>query len=163
MLRLKSVIGVVLLLCLLLASRPTFAQDAFTNGEELPLAPPAAVVPMENVFYNTLWGGVLGGALAVSATLLDNEDTERYQAAHQFDQFAIGATGGAFIGAAVGLYLTWNGIEFDANRSRIAENDAQESDPQYHVPLNNPKKAIANIRDLRKISGVPLFIYHRKF
>lgn len=99
------------------------ANPADQGAVELPADPTAGKQPaMENVFFNVLWGSFAGGVLYAGVSMLDENTpaSEKYSANHLYERFFIGATAGGFLGLAVGVYLSFNNVEFDANRSRIA-------------------------------------------
>lgn len=77
--------------------------------------------PMQNVFFNVLWGSVTGGVLLAGWTAIDDSKPaeERFTLSHMSKQFLVGATWGGFLGLAAGVYLSIKGITFDENRSRI--------------------------------------------
>ena len=78
--------------------------------------------PMQNVFFNVLWGSLTGGMLMMGWSMLDDSKTtdERYTVNNMSSQFLSGATYGGLLGLAVGVYLSFKGITFDENRTKIA-------------------------------------------
>ncbi|MCZ6472381.1 MAG: hypothetical protein O6934_02990 [SAR324 cluster bacterium] len=90
--------------------------------------PPGGKPVMENIFFNVLWGSIfgliLGGAVAVIAS-------EKPTAPEGFSDSATeGATAGGIVGLATGLFLVTSGITFDPNASLIfSRNDRGIEDP----------------------------------
>ena len=78
--------------------------------------------PMENVFFNVLWGSLTGGMLMMGWSSLDDSkpEEERYGVSNLSVQFLTGATYGGLLGLITGVYLSMKGISFDENRTKIA-------------------------------------------
>jgi hypothetical protein len=97
-----------------MAQAPEQAQPDVIAGRPQP--------PMENVFFNVLWGSLTGGMLVMGwATLDDNKSTdERYTVNYLTSQFLSGATYGGLIGLIAGVYISFKGITFDENRAKLA-------------------------------------------
>ena len=78
-------------------------------------------VPMENVFYNVLWGSLTGGMLMMGWAMLDDAKSsdERYTLNHASTQFLSGATYGGLLGLAAGVYISMKNISFDESRLKI--------------------------------------------
>ncbi|MBU3917866.1 hypothetical protein KKA14_20255 [bacterium] len=110
---------VIILILIFGTVNPLFGQDGANT-------PPVLIAktqpPMENVFFNVLWGSVAGGTLMMGWTTVDDSvpSDERYGVSYLGNQFLGGATYGAVIGLIVGVYLSMKGIAFDESRSRIA-------------------------------------------
>lgn len=86
--------------------------------------------PMQNVFFNVLWGSLTGGMLMMGWSTVDDskEPDERYTVSNMTSQFLSGATYGGLISLAVGVYLSFKGITFDESRSRLAVLQAPSQD-----------------------------------
>lgn len=120
--RLKRLL-VCLLTCLVLLQVPL--QSALAQDAALPEAPMLSAgprPPMQNIFYNVLWGSVAGGMGIMSISILDDSKTtaERYSFSSLSTQFITGATYGGIVGLVTGVYLSMSGIQFDSARTRIA-------------------------------------------
>lgn len=78
--------------------------------------------PMQNVFFNVLWGSLAGGVLMMGWAALDDTlpTDERYTVSNMSTQFLAGATYGGILGLAAGIYISFQGITFDENRTKIA-------------------------------------------
>ena len=125
---LKKLLILLLLLALLGANaQPARAQQpAAPNGGADPGAAMPMLTrpepPMKNVFFNVLWGSVVGGMVYSSMVILDDtkSKSEKYKFKFLTVQFITGATGGGIVGLVTGIYLSMSGISFDPSRSRIA-------------------------------------------
>jgi hypothetical protein len=114
------------LVCLLVASflicqeSAVFAQAAENAVPDIGIQKPQP--PMENVFFNVLWGSLSGGMLMMGWTSLDDgkEEEERYGVSNMSSQFLTGATYGGLLGLIAGVYISMKGITFDENRTKIA-------------------------------------------
>lgn len=73
--------------------------------------PPSEKPVMENVFFNVVWGSLVGTLLALSLTVIEADSPtapdESGRAAFE------GATAGGIIGLATGLFLVATGATFD--------------------------------------------------
>ena len=96
----------LLLLALALASRPAGAQEL---GPRTPV--------MQNVFFNVVWGAGVGALLGASAAGLAAGETTK--PANLRENVITGATLGSLIGASAGIWLLFNGITFDPDRSLL--------------------------------------------
>lgn len=78
--------------------------------------------PMENVFFNVLWGSLTGGMLMMGWATLDDDKPadERYTTSNMTKQFLSGATYGGLLGLVAGVYISFQGITFDENLTKIA-------------------------------------------
>ncbi len=119
---------------------PLFGQDEANVPPELFIA--RAQPPMENVFFNVLWGSVAGGTVMMGWTTVDDSipTDERYGVSYLGNQFLAGATYGAVVGLIVGVYLSMKGIAFDENRSRITVLPPAIPDghPQFRLTKTRP-------------------------
>ena len=101
----------LLALALVLALSLGFARPASAQA----LAPQQPV--MQNVFLNVVWGAGVGALLgASSASLASGQETKP---AHLRDNVITGATLGSLVGVAAGVWLLFNGVTFDADRSLL--------------------------------------------
>lgn len=97
-------------LAVLAAPRDVFAQGL----EGAPLGKPPV---MQTVFFNVVWGAGTGALLgAASASLAAGAATEP---ANLREEVITGATLGSVLGAGVGIWLVFNGITFDPDRSLL--------------------------------------------
>jgi hypothetical protein len=102
---------VLLLAAWALSAQPASAQDL---GGGAPLGKPPV---MQTVFFNVVWGagtGALLGAASASLSAGSATDPENLRT-----EVITGATLGSVVGAAVGIWLVFNGITFDADRSLL--------------------------------------------
>lgn len=121
---------VVFLICttfILSGNQGLFAQEAAPEAAPEPAAMTSGPQPpMQNVFYNVLWGSVAGGMVLAGWSMLDDgsdgeDKDERYTLSSLTKNFIVGATYGGLVGLFSGIYFSVNGIEFDESRSRIAQ------------------------------------------
>ena len=66
---------------------------------------------MENVFFNVVWGSVLGMLLGTSAATIESD--VKTQPTDLSNRVALGATWGGILGLGIGIWLATNGITFD--------------------------------------------------
>lgn len=98
----------LLLMALAAPARHGSAQEAAPIGK-----PPV----MQSVFFNVVWGAGTGALLgAASASLQAGSATKPDNLR---EEMITGATLGSMIGAGVGIWLIFNGITFDPDRSLI--------------------------------------------
>jgi hypothetical protein len=115
------------------------------NVENLPteLILPRPQPPMQNVFFNVLWGSLTGGMLMTGWATVDDSETERvrYSVSYLSDQFLTGATYGGILGLVAGVYLSLKEITFDENLSRIAFFPLKRpnSQPALHLANSAPR------------------------
>lgn len=97
-----------------------FAQAEDNAAPEIIIDKPQP--PMENVFFNVLWGSLTGGMLMMGWSTLDDstEEEERYGTGNLSLQFLTGATYGSLLGLVAGVYLSMKGVSFDESRTKIA-------------------------------------------
>jgi hypothetical protein len=121
-----------------------FAQ----NIEELPteLILPRSQPPMQNVFFNVLWGSLSGGMLMAGWATVDDSETEstRYSVSYLSNQFLTGATYGGILGLVAGVYLSLKEITFDESLSRIAFFHLRQSNQQPVFHLVNSGAKLSN-------------------
>lgn len=102
----------------------TFTAFGQVNGEpQLPgvnMQKPQP--PMENVFFNVLWGSATGGMLMMGWGTIDDSKTteERYRFQYLTTMFITGATYGGVLGLIAGVYFSVKGIRFDESRLKLA-------------------------------------------
>ena len=85
----------------------------------------AIKAPMENVFHNTLWGGLSGGLVTFGwAALFTSNSNDKSSLRFLASSFADGATVGALVGCFVGIFLSLNGTEFNQRAIAYNINDA---------------------------------------
>ncbi len=140
-LHIKSVIVLLVLASLVFGGGQTvLGQNNAAIPQELFL--PKQQPPMENVFFNVLWGSVTGGLLSMGWATLDDKtpDSERFGPSHLSTQFLYGATLGGLLGLATGVYLSIKGITFDESRSRISLFPSTIEDPHHsqHATFSEP-------------------------
>jgi len=100
-LRFMGMVMLVLVLTQLSLANNAQAQSRLTGQKPI----------MENVFFNVVWGSVLGMMLGGAAATIEAEvKTQPYQLS---DRVALGATWGGLAGLGVGIWLANNGISFD--------------------------------------------------
>jgi hypothetical protein len=140
---LKCAVTFVAIASMLLSSTGAALGQANQDGQQIALAKPQA--PMENVFFNVLWGSVVGGMLRMGWSTVDDSETEeqRYTVSNLTTQFLWGATYGGLLGLGAGIYLSMQGITFDENLTKIAFFPAENPEPQrlYRTAIRpKPKK-----------------------
>jgi len=115
-----GLVGLLTIGCMLLQPLSAFAQVPDQAAPEIMVEKPQP--PMQNVFFNVLWGSFTGGMLVMGWSTLDDSKTtdERYTVNNLSGQFLTGATYGGLIGLAVSVYLSFQGITFDESRTKIA-------------------------------------------
>jgi hypothetical protein len=96
----------LLLLALTLVARPAQAQE---------LAPKRPV--MEHVFFNVVWGASVGALIGASSASLAAGQEARPKDLRE--NTITGATIGSLLGATVGVWLIFNGVTFDPDRSLL--------------------------------------------
>ena len=140
---LKRVVSVTIVASLLTWSASTAFGQANQETQQIIMAKPQP--PMENVFFNVLWGSVVGGLLSLGwATLDDSKEVdERFTVSNMTNQFLIGATYGGFLGLAAGIYLSIQGITFDENKTKIALFPLESPTPQglHRTAIRSKPKA----------------------
>ncbi len=96
---------VCLLAALLFSTSLAFPQQRSARSifEEKPV--------MENVFYNVVWGSLLGIVLGAASAVIEAEEKTSPEGLR--DKIFGGATAGGMIGLGVGLWLFSTGITFD--------------------------------------------------
>lgn len=120
--KLKKHVAVLVALFLVTTQlNSSLAQEAEQIAPELEVMVAKPQPPMQNVFFNVLWGSLTGGMLMMGwATLDDSKSTdERYTVSHLSNQFLAGATYGGILGLAAGVYISMKGITFDQSKSQI--------------------------------------------
>ena len=104
----------------------------------------AIKAPMENVFHNTLWGGLSGGLVTFGwAALFTSNSTDKSSLRFLASNFADGATVGALVGCFVGIFLSLNGTEF--NQRAIAYNINDAILPDRPMLAAVPEKAYISV------------------
>ena len=109
------------LFCLLLLV--TFSSNVFGQDEEFPTEVPVELPlpPMQNIFFNVLWGSITGGTAMMAWSVIDDSKPkeERQSFSSLRLKFVEGATYGGILGLLVGVYLSMNNITFDEGKTRI--------------------------------------------
>ena len=72
---------------------------------------------MQNTFFNVIWGSVVGAMLGASSAGV-SQGTKANSTLLR-ESVVTGATAGGIIGLGVGIWLTFSGITFDADRSLL--------------------------------------------
>lgn len=72
---------------------------------------------MQNTFFNVIWGSAAGALLGASSAAL-GPGTDVSPAVLR-ESVITGATAGGVLGLGIGIWLTFNGITFDPDRSLI--------------------------------------------
>jgi hypothetical protein len=102
----------------------TFSSNVFGQAEEFPteVQVELPLPPMENIFYNVLWGSITGGSVMMAWSIIDDSvpKTERQSFSSLRNKFVEGATYGGVLGLVIGVYLSMNNIVFDEGKTRIA-------------------------------------------
>lgn len=148
----KRLFGILLILSFLLPSNVVLAQGTFDDMIDVPMAGPKRKPPMENVFYNVLWGSLVGGMNYMAVSILDDsqEKSVRFSTGNMTEKFIEGATYGGLIGLGLGIYLSMNEVRFDPKRSRIAE----------YRPERDPNLDLSHMHRIQDEKGYrPLFAY----
>jgi hypothetical protein len=116
----KTLVYIVAIGFFCFQSLSAFGQVPAQTAPEIMMQRPQP--PMENVFFNVLWGSFTGGMLMMGwASLDDSKGTEeRYSVDNLRTQFLTGATYGGLLGLIAGVYISFKGITFDENRTKIA-------------------------------------------
>lgn len=125
---------------------PAYAQENNEIFPEAQMTKPQ--VPMENVFFNVLWGSLTGGMLMMGWAMLDDAkpSSERYTLSNASKQFLSGATYGGLLGLAAGIYISFKGVTFDESRLKIAflkppiplpDTHSQEGSSPIHLGSSN--------------------------
>lgn len=117
---LKKSIACLIIFALLFAQPLNIFAQATEEPPAILLQQPQP--PMQNVFYNVLWGSATGGMIMMGWSFLDDSNTEeeRYSVSSAQIQFLTGATYGGILGLIVGLYLSFTGVKFDESQTKIA-------------------------------------------
>lgn len=117
---LKRCISVLICLSFLII----FSTNAFGQTEEFPteVAVELPNPPMQNIFFNVLWGSITGGTIMMSWSIIDDSKpkSERQSFGSMRNKFVEGATYGGVLGLFAGVYLSINNITFDQGKTRIA-------------------------------------------
>ena len=115
----KYISKLIIIIVILCSVKTAFGQaNQGTQQVMIPQTQP----PMQNVFFNVLWGSAIGGMLRMGWETIDDSkpEEERYTVSNLTSNFAWGATVGGFMGLAAGIYLSMRGITFDENLTKIA-------------------------------------------
>ncbi|MBT4290348.1 MAG: hypothetical protein HOD92_23735 [Deltaproteobacteria bacterium] len=101
----------------------TFSTNVFGQTEEFPTEVPVELPnpPMQNIFFNVLWGSITGGMIMMSWSIIDDNvpKSERQSFSSMRNKFVEGATYGGVLGLFAGVYLSMNNIIFDEGKTRI--------------------------------------------
>jgi hypothetical protein len=119
--RIKKALACLLVLALIASQEAViYAQAEESAVPEIAVQKPQP--PMENVFFNVLWGSLTGGMLMMGWSTLDDSkpEDERFGTSNLSMQFLAGATSGGLLGLIAGVYISMKGITFDESRSKIA-------------------------------------------
>ena len=144
---LKRFISALICLSFLIA----FSTNVFGQAEEFPTETLVEMrnPPMQNIFFNVLWGSIAGGTIMMSWSIIDDSQpkSERQSFSSLKDKFVEGATYGGIIGLIAGVYLSMNNITFDDGKTRLTflaplpinynENSASVSLTSDHFNLMN--------------------------
>lgn len=141
------------LISLLLVGFISF-QSLSAFGQVADQAPPNVLVqqpqpPMENVFFNVLWGSLTGGMLMMGWATLDDAKPaeERYTSSNMTTQFLSGATYGGLVGLIAGIYFSFQGITFDESRTKIAVFQPPRKD-YFPSAKYNKQKAGSSVQEM---------------
>ncbi len=72
---------------------------------------------MENTFFNVVWGSATGGVLGAASAALGGGTATSPKSLRE--NAITGATVGGIIGLGIGVWLTFNGVTFDPDRSLL--------------------------------------------
>jgi len=101
----------------------TFSTNVFGQAEEFPTEVPVELPhpPMQNIFFNVLWGSITGGTIMMAWSVIDDSKpkSERQSFSSLRNKFVEGATYGGVLGLFAGVYLSMNNITFDEGKTRI--------------------------------------------
>lgn len=147
--RLLLIFLVPLALCLLAAP----AQAQVPQGEK-PV--------MQNIFFNVFWGsaaGALLGAAAASTASSSKESPDKLR-----DTVIQGATLGGIAGLAAGVWLIFNGITFNPDRSLLFGGALPLADSGQRPPLFEPPIVfLAEKKNPLRITGLKARIFAIRF
>lgn len=105
--------ALLLAVLVLLAVPPARAQRPL----QAPGGPARETPVMRTVFFNVFWGSATGALLGAASASMASPDKE---APVRLRETAItGASAGALFGLGVGVWLVFNGVTFDPNRSLL--------------------------------------------
>ena len=72
---------------------------------------------MENSFFNVVWGSAVGAMLGAASIAVGSGTESKSDLLRE--NAITGATAGGLIGLGIGIWLTFNGITFDPDRSLL--------------------------------------------
>jgi hypothetical protein len=131
------------------AARPASAQA---------LGPPQPV--MQNVFFNVVWGAGVGALLGASAASLAAGQQTKPKDLR--DNVITGATMGSIAGAAAGVWLLFNGVTFDPDRSLLFGGGGPVAMNPYR-PYTPPLVLVSPPGQPFKISGFKALVLDLSF
>ncbi|MCH8842423.1 MAG: hypothetical protein IID61_05525 [SAR324 cluster bacterium] len=153
MARIARLILLLLLPLTLLAvtEQPAFAQAVM---REKPV--------MENVFFNVFWGSATGALLgaALSSIAADQKD----KPTQLRESIVQGATFGGVAGLAAGIWLLFNGITFDPDRSLFFRGAGPVVQADSGPPIFTPPIVfLAEGKNPNRITGFKALVLDLKF
>jgi hypothetical protein len=117
---------------------------------------------MENVFYNVVWGSVLGATIGLAGAIIASPD--KSSPTNVRESVFTGATGGGLIGLGLALYLVYQGITFDPANSTFT---GIGGEPQPLPPIakfeDPPFKLIVSSENPHRITGFSARVLDLKF
>jgi len=144
-----SALLTVLSFALAFTGRPVFAQQAVPGNRPV----------MENVFFNVVWGAGVGALLGAASASLSSGSSAIPPSMR--DNVVTGATMGSVVGLGVGVWLLFNGVTFDSNRSLLFGSAAVDANgiPTYTPPLVLDTKPGEPFR----ITGFKALVFNKHF
>ena len=145
-----KVVALLLLVQLVLAPMG-FAQ-------EVPAGPQPV---MENVFFNVVWGSVMGGLLATSVAIIGSE--VKSSPDDVSDKVFEGLTWGGVLGLGLGIWLVTTGISFHPEQSLFFGENAPPQAPLFAAPRLPPIVFETRREGSFRISGFRATVLNLKF
>lgn len=117
---------------------------------------------MENVFFNVFWGSATGALLGVASASIAAKDKDKPDQLRE--SIVTGATFGGVVGLATGIWLLFNGITFDPDRSLFFRGavplaQADSGQPTFTPPI----VFLTEGKNPNRITGFKALVFYLKF
>ena len=127
-------------------------------AQQVPTAPKAV---MENVFFNVVWGSVLGGLLVTGIAIIGAE--VKSSPDDVSDKVFEGLTIGGVLGLGVGIWLVTTGISFHPKQSLFFAESGPPQVPLFAAPKLPPIVFEVSREGPFRISGFRATVLDLKF
>ena len=127
-------------------------------AQEVPTGPKPV---MENVFFNVMWGSLVGGLLAAGITIIGSE--EKSSPDDVSDKVFEGLTFGGVLGLGLGLWLVTTGVSFHPEQSLFFGENTVPQAPLFAAPKLPPFVFETRREGPFRISGFRATVLDLKF